>query len=186
MITLKKAIDYPIEQQLQILRWRNDERIAQYFLIDNIDEDVHLNWINNQKNINNPNLTFFILYKEMLIGCAYFRDIDHKNKTAEWGIFLDPDNTQIPNGAGAAAEYLIHEYAFNTLDLFKLNIRVLDNNPAVIKMHKKFGYVEEGILRENILKNNKRYDLYLLGLFQSEWLDTKNKFNKLLNKLIEF
>jgi UDP-4-amino-4,6-dideoxy-N-acetyl-beta-L-altrosamine N-acetyltransferase len=46
---------------------------------------------------------------------------------------------------------------------------VLEINPAVIKLHQKFGFSIEGMRRENILRNGKRIGVALLGITKSEW-----------------
>ena len=61
------------------------------------------------------------------------------------------------------------DHAFGAAALEKLNCEVLEINPAVIKMHQKFGFVIEGVRRENIIRDGKRVSVVLLGITKSEW-----------------
>lgn len=172
-ISIKNISDSSIEEQLKIREWRNHPDVSKYFILDYIDLETHKKWIERQKQ-KITDIAFFIVHDNVNIGCAYFRLINSVNNTAEWGFFLNP--AMSISGVGAVVEYLIHEYAFNDLKLKKLNIEVLENNPSVLKMHKKFGYLLEGILRKNINKNGNRIDVHLFGLFDDEWKLMRNKF----------
>jgi len=50
-------------------------------------------------------------------------------------------------------------------------------------LHKKFGFVEEGIRRKNVIKNNERIDVYLLGILKEEWKQIKNNYIKIIDRL---
>ena len=49
----------------------------------------------------------------------------------------------------------------------------MSNNKKVIKMHKKFGFIEEGILRESVFKNNQYYNIHYISMLKSEWANNK-------------
>ncbi len=174
-VTLKKVTDYPLSTQMKILQWRNSKEVSQYFLINHIDEETHRNWLAEQTQEHPSTLAFFICVDDIPVGCAYFRKIDYINKTAEPGIFMDPKAKGNFLGLGAVAEYLLSEYAFNNLELEKINIEVLDNNPKALSLDRKLGYVDEGCLRGNIIKDGQRHDVYLLGMFADEWEKRRNK-----------
>ena len=77
-------------------------------------------------------------------------------------------------------------FIFDDLKLEKLNCEVLENNSAVIKMHKKFNFKDEGFKRSYIQKGNNRLGVNLLGITRKEWeekrLDIYEKFNSILKK----
>jgi RimJ/RimL family protein N-acetyltransferase len=79
-------------------------------------------------------------------------------------------------------EALALEYAFFTLKLHKLQCEVLAFNELVIKLHKKFGFIVEGTLREQHKIDGEYGDIYRLGLLKAEWEEKrKDMLNKLLN-----
>jgi len=43
--------------------------------------------------------------------------------------------------------------------------------------------MEEGIFRKNILKNDKRIDVYRLGILKKEWYQIKDKFIKIIERV---
>ena len=63
-------------------------------------------------------------------------------------------------------------YAFNELNLQRLNADVLASNPRSLEMHKKVGFIEEGRFREQYFNGKDRIDVIRLGMLASEW--TKN------------
>lgn len=68
-------------------------------------------------------------------------------------------------------------------DIEKLNCEVLETNPAVIKMHQKFGFELEGVRRKNILKDGSRIDVVLLGITKEEWKDKRPALEPLILRL---
>ncbi len=55
--------------------------------------------------------------------------------------------------------------------LHKCSSTVLQGNDASIKMHKKLGYEQEGILKENIYLNGSYYDEVCFGLTIDKYLE---------------
>lgn len=70
-------------------------------------------------------------------------------------------------------EYLALECAFNSLGLHKLCCEVLAFNLPVIKLHKKFGFIIEGILRDQHKIDDDFVDVYKIGILASEWLSLR-------------
>ena len=66
----------------------------------------------------------------------------------------------------------------------KLNCEVIETNEAVVKLHKKFGFVEEGFRRENIIKNESRLGVFCLGLTKSDWEKMKETVKKRYERVI--
>ena len=52
---------------------------------------------------------------------------------------------------------------------------MIENNEAVVRLHKKFSFIEEGFKREHINKNGKRKVVYFLGLTKNDWLLNKSQ-----------
>ena len=87
---------------------------------------------------------------------------------ADWGYFIDEKKK---GGLGAVLEYNFLNFVFTKLNLEKLNCEVLETNPTVIKLHKKFLFQEEGFRRSNINQNDVRIGVHFLGLTKDEWLE---------------
>ena len=126
-------------------------------------------WLENLKNDGNE-ITFAIRIKksETLIGILGFNNIEWKNQLAEY--FIGIGNPAFWNqGYGSEATQMAVHYAFQELNLHRLQITVFEYNQRAISVYEKSGFVKEGIFREFILRDGKRYDMYLYGLLRPEW-----------------
>ncbi len=100
------------------------------------------------------------------LGVVGFVGIDLGNQKSSWAFYA---SRTAPRGTGSRMEYLALEFAFSKLGLNKLYCEVLAFNAAVIKLHQKFGFSVEGVLREQCLLERKFIDVYMLGLLAREW-----------------
>jgi UDP-4-amino-4,6-dideoxy-N-acetyl-beta-L-altrosamine N-acetyltransferase len=164
-----KLLDFrkaPKNLLMEVRNWRNNPDIARYFIIDEIDLEIHQSWING-KIKDGSDRAFLIMRDEDAKGCIYLRNINH-HKTAEFGIFLNPSEKQ-GKGIGSLAIKEILSYAFTDLALEKVYLQVLDFNDTALSLYEKFGFEIEGKLRKHIVKNGKRVDIKLMGLLKNKW-----------------
>lgn len=119
---------------------------------------------------NEESEVFAIKLKEnnQIIGIAGFDDIVKENKVATLFIGIGDKNTR-GKGYGKEALNLLLEYGFNELDFYRIQLNVLEFNNAAISLYEKAGFIKEGVFREFVLRDGKRYDLYLYGLLKSEY-----------------
>lgn len=111
---------------------------------------------------------FAIRINDKTIGIAGFDDIVKENKVAT--LFIGIGNKDVRGiGYGKEALNQLLEYGFNELDFYRIQLNVLEFNNAAIALYEKAGFKKEGIYREFVLRDNKRYDLYLYGLLKNEW-----------------
>lgn len=109
-----------------------------------------------------------------IIGIAGFDDIVKENKVATLFIGIGDKNIR-GKGYGKEALNLLLEYGFNKLDFHRIQLNVLEFNAAGIALYEKAGFIKEGVHREFVLRDGKRFDLYLYGLLKSEWLELVKK-----------
>jgi [ribosomal protein S5]-alanine N-acetyltransferase len=62
---------------------------------------------------------------------------------------------------------LITDYAFNTLDMVRVQAGVLANNPRSMRVLEKAGFTKEGILKNNIIKNEVILDEHIYGMVKA-------------------
>ena len=101
---------------------------------------------------------------------------------SDWAFYLDK---KVRGGLSAALEFNLINFVFDELGLEKLNCEVIETNYAVVKLHKKFSFSEEGFRRENIIKNKRRIGVHLLGLTKSDWLRDRAKIKARYEKIME-
>jgi hypothetical protein len=72
-------------------------------------------------------------------------------------------------GYGYEATQLALNFAFNELNLHRVQFTVFSYNQASIALCEKCGFRHEGIYREFIQRDGKRYDMYLYGIVRHKW-----------------
>lgn len=160
-------LDLPADQQARVRHLRNLPEVRKFMYTDHeISEAEHAKWIESLSG-NMRQQVFVILMDGSPAGVVSLSAINREHGTADWAFYLD--TTLQGKGLGSQVEFWMLDYAFGAAGLEKLNCEVLEINPAVIKMHQKFGFSIEGIRRENILRNGKRIGVVLLGITKSEW-----------------
>ncbi len=159
-----------------VLAWRNSEQVRAFMYTDHvITLEEHRSWFARVKD--DPTAVFLICEEDgVAIGAVNFVQIDTKNNKAYWGFYLGAEN--VARGRGSIMEFLALEYAFNTLGLRKLCGEAFAFNEHVLKLHKKFGFQEEGCLRAHMLKNGKFEDVIPIGIFAEEWSRNRERLAK--------
>lgn len=120
-----------------------------------------MSWIENMINTGRA-VQFIISAANAPIGSVYFRDIDHVNYKAEFGIFIGEDNMR-NSGLGTTACKLACEYGFKTLGLHKIFLRAFASNTIAIRSYEKSGFVREAMLRDDVFVNGEYRDIILMA-----------------------
>jgi RimJ/RimL family protein N-acetyltransferase len=103
------------------------------------------------------------------IGWIDLKNMDKFNKHAELGIAIG-DKNYWGKGFGAAAMKEMLLWGFTELGLNKIWLRVEIDNEKAIKSYKRMGYIEEGILRQDRLRNGVFVDRLRMSILKSEFL----------------
>lgn len=69
---------------------------------------------------------------------------------------------------------LLNYVGFEVLGLYRLGVSVHTHNIPAIATYLSAGYLLEGIVREVLLFEGRRYSLYQMGLLTVEWKNGKN------------
>ena len=173
-----RAID---ATELELMReWRNAPAVREnMYTRHEISQQEHLSWWTNTQQRQDQQY-FMYEFNGVPAGIVGFTQIDMASANATWAFYASP---QAPKGTGSRMEYLALEYAFTALKLNKLCCEVLAFNEAVIKLHKKFAFVVEGVLREQHRVAATFVDVYRLGLLAREWADQRPRMAEKLEKL---
>lgn len=168
-------------QQIEQVRViRNHSNIRKYMYTDHIiSSDEHRRWLKGLEG--DESRKAFVIFKGgKLIGLVSLSKISDQHGTADWAFYLDPEEQG--GGTGVQVEYALLEYAFEEMGLEKLNCEVLSINPNVVKLHQKFGFQDEGFRRENIVKEDERIGIHLLGITIDEWRLKKPNFERIMSR----
>lgn len=105
---------------------------------------------------------YFAIDADRYIGNIGIKDIDWKNRNGYLFVFIG-----IPKywnqGYATSAVDLFLKYCFETLNLHKINLRVLEEHEGAIKVYEKCGFIKEGLLREEVYFGGKYHNLLIMG-----------------------
>ena len=182
-ILLREITKCTDEQKKSVRKVRNQESVRKSMYTEHeIPLNEHLAWVERLQS-DNRQIVFVVLVDEVVSGVVSVNAIDRLNLKSDWAFYLDAN---VRGGLGAALEFGLINFVFQKVGLEKLNCEVIETNEAVVKLHKKFGFVEEGYRRENIIKNENRMGVFFLGLTWSDWErekeTVKNRYEKVINK----
>ncbi len=154
----------------KIVRWRNAPSVVEHFIYRTpLTAADHLNWLHNR--VQTGEVAQFIITDEETgedVGSVYLRDIDLTNQKCEYGIFIGEESCR-GKGIGTAAAKLALQYAFETLGMNRVFLRVFADNPRAIKSYEKAGFRCEGTFRDDVIIDGKAYDMVFMGILKREW-----------------
>ena len=100
-------------------------------------------------------------------GCA-FSAIDWRNGASEFGIQIG-DKSYWDQGYGTEAVRLLVKHGFESLNLHRIFLRVLETNPRAIRSYEKAGFIHEGIQRQAEFRNGQYVDVLMMSVLLEEW-----------------
>lgn len=163
VIVLKPITD---EHTEKIVCWRNRESVRKHFIYQEpFTTEGHQAWLKNM--VDTGKVVQFIIYSknaEKDVGSVFLRDIDHKNRKAEYGIFIGEDDAR-GQGIGTAAAELILKYGFEELKLHKIFLRVFADNGRAVHSYEKAGFNQEAYLKDDVYVRGQYRDIILMAKF---------------------
>ena len=117
----------------------------------------------------NKGFNIFIWYKGKMVGKVGYNYLDWDNRNTEMGYWLGASF----QGKGLVTKSCraLIDYAFNELDLNRIEIRCGVENKRSRKIPEKLGFTEEGIIRQAEWLHDHFIDLVIYGMLASEWRD---------------
>jgi len=102
------------------------------------------------------------------VGQTAFVRIDYVSRAAVFYIAIySPE--QWSSGFGGEASQLMLKYAFDILNLNRIQLHVCCDNIKGVKAYKKAGYSIEGTLRQAMYHNNQYCDFYVMSILRNEY-----------------
>lgn len=102
------------------------------------------------------------------IGMTGFWGINWRDRRAEHATLIG-DPSARGKGYGKEAIATCARYAFEEMDLFRLDATIVKANEASLKVYTGCGFVVEGTQRAHALRAGKRLDRVMLGLLAEEY-----------------
>ena len=147
-------------------------------------------WINNtiknwvKKEIKKYNLFIELKSSKRVIGSISL-EINYHNQIGSTGSWINEKYHK--RGYITEAKIAVNNFAFNKLNLRKLETSVFTSNKASNTTQKKVGYELEGLKREHAIckATGKIHDENIYGLLKSEWKKIEPKLKKHLKDKIK-
>ncbi|MBZ9686568.1 GNAT family N-acetyltransferase [Clostridium estertheticum] len=166
------------EDVLEFQKWYNDVSFMRHYdivsAIPKTIEDVK----QLVSEVHKSNTAYIFAVKDLLkkefIGVTGFEDISWNNGTALIYIGIGGEKHR-GCGYGEEALKLSIEFGFQELNFHRIQLTVLEYNEPAIKLYEKVGFKREGVYREFIHRDGRRYDMYLYGILRSEWENTQKE-----------
>ncbi len=102
------------------------------------------------------------------IGTCGYHNLDWRNRQAEVGIMLGEKSVWNQGYGTETMELLVH-YGFQTLNLHRIHLQVLADNPRAVRCYEKVGFQLEGRQRDDIYKNGEYIDVLRMSVLRPEW-----------------
>jgi len=120
--------------------------------------------------------SFVIAEKEnaAYIGQIDLINIDWRSRCSSMAIVIG-DPRKHGRGYGSEAIGLLQRFAFDELNLNRLQLQVYDYNLAGYHCYLKSGFKEEGRLRQRHFHKGRYHDIVEMGILKSEYEETSAK-----------
>jgi RimJ/RimL family protein N-acetyltransferase len=105
---------------------------------------------------------------QQLIGWIALTHISWTNRCAELAVYIGETIHQ-DKAQGTEAIGLLLDYAFNELNLHRVELEVVSYNERAKSAYRKLGFTKEGSKREYGQRDGQRYDLEIDGLLADEY-----------------
>lgn len=117
---------------------------------------------------------FFTIYERAtwrVIGMTYLADIDHRHRTAEFGIVIGEADAR-GKGYGTEITRIVVDYAFTALGLHNVMLTVYEYNHAGRRVYEKAGFREFGRRRQAHFMGGRLWDIIYMECLAPDALTT--------------
>lgn len=130
-----------------------------------LTEDAAKAWVQTQID----QRAWIIEHDGALIGEVRLHSVNHADRNARLAIGI-LDEARLGQGLGTEAMRLVAAHAFDTLNLHRLSLRVLEFNTRAIAAYRKLGFALEGRERQSARIGDSWHDDVIMGLLATEFV----------------
>lgn len=176
-ISGKKVYLRGIERQdlPNLVRWMNDPEVTHFLFMG--DKPAHLELVTEEweKQIRSHDEVAFAIAdskKDKMVGWTGLYRINWISRHAEYRVFIG-DKVCWNKGLGTEIAGLLIRYGFEKLNLNKIWLGVNTTHKGAVCSYEKAGFVREGVLRQEIFRNNQYYDAVRMSILRKEYEKSK-------------
>lgn len=148
-----------------VLGWRNHEEIRRFmYTAHEISFAEHCAWFE-RTSLDNRRHLLIVEEAGQPLGFVQFHEIG-SGGVAEWGFYAAP----IANpGFGSKLAGVALAHAFDQLGFHKICGEAIGFNERSMVLHRKLGFSEEGVLRDQHFDGSRHHSVHRFGLLANEW-----------------
>jgi RimJ/RimL family protein N-acetyltransferase len=162
---------------------RNNPRVwrycRQYSLISDDQQSAWLDKIETDPTIKMFSLRtdddgpeYGLTLTDQQVGVCGFTSIDRHNRSAEFSLYINPENQG--NGFGKQGLTLLLDHGFKDWGFHRIWGEVFENNPAM-SIFKEVGFEVVGKLRHSYFRDGKWINSYIIDLLSTDWKARPNE-----------
>lgn len=165
----------PVEQKdLEQLRyWRNLPEYRKHFREHReISIDMQAQWYQS-KVLGDPSTLMFAIRDTLtgdLLGCCGLCYINWVNRNADLSLYIGWNESYIDDvGYADEACQLLFKFGFDELGLQKIWTEIYEFDQRKYQLYMKFGFHQDGLLRNQYFHDGKWWNSYILSLLTNEY-----------------
>lgn len=150
----------------QVLAWRNHPDVRRYmYTRHEISPEEHQRWFEHAAADPARHL---LVFEMSGIACGVIHFHQYKSAAiADWGFYLAPDAQK---GVGGMLGKAALHYAFDDMRWHKVCGEALAFNERSLRFHRRLGFLQEGVRRQQCFDGQHYHDVVCFGLLREEWL----------------
>ncbi len=149
-----------------ILSWRNAPEVRKNMYTSHvISPDEHVNWWKKMQADKSARL-FVLEEGGDPLGFVSFTKYTGPDGAVTWAFYSGSNSRR---GIGSMMEQAALEFAFDELEVYRLECEVLSFNRPVVDFHVKHGFEIEGVSRNAYQREGERFSIYHLALTRDKW-----------------
>ncbi len=157
-----------------LYKWANDKEVTHY-MVTGLKPSIKDNMGDLYERTRNSGeeIVFAILNKESdLIGLTGLYRINPQVRSAEFRIIIG-ERDYWGKGIGTECCKQMIEYGFSNLNLNKVWLGVNEENKGALQSYMNAGFSTEGVLRDDVYRNARYYDLVRMSILRRCWEEIK-------------
>lgn len=104
---------------------------------------------------------------EDIIGSIGFYSWDKEHERANMGYDLRPEHWS--KGVMTEALERTTRFGFEDMGLSRISVTIMATNPRSMRLIKRAGFVEEGVMREYSIASGRRVDEHVFSMLKRDW-----------------
>ena len=158
-----------------MFQWTNDRQVTRYLFrgaYPNSVEAARQAYAASIASSTDVELAVVERETERVVGLTGIHGIQWVPRSAEFRILLgEPDVWN--KGYGTETTQWMAVYAFEVLNLNRLWLGVVLDNAGGVQAYERAGFVREGLLRQEVFRNSRHYDVVRMSMLVNEYQRVK-------------